>query len=243
VTRSREIEVELANLAAGIARTAVESVRARLVEEMEQLTAELEHVRRQAREREEALRDIERQPVSPMALEQARRAVQVTAMLRAKWEKASLASRQALMQWVVESVTLVPAPDDRKRVDALIVWRGGQVSRLELVRAHDRRREWDSREREVLRSWYACACWPDLHALLPHRSRNAIVMEASRLGLPRRSRHPGSWRRIPESELARLAPAAPTEEHAPIGLSCDVASSGGLDRGVLLGLQRVLDGE
>jgi hypothetical protein len=54
---------------------------------------------------------------------------------------------------------------------------------------YDRRQEWDEREREVLRLWYATARWEDLEKLLPGRKRNAVQMAAHRMGLEGRLRH------------------------------------------------------
>ncbi len=243
MTRGQEIETELANLATGVARTSMESVRQRLVAEMERLTAELEHVRQQVHDHDTALREVERQPLSPRALQVARKSARALEALRTKWEKASLTSRQALMQWVVQSVTLVPARDDRKRIDGQIVWRGGAASHLDVMRAHDRRQGWEGRELEVLGLWYASAWWSDLHALLPGRSHNSIIMMASRLGLAHRPRHPGSWQRIPADELARLAPTGSRKESCLVDMSSGAPSSAGLDCEALLGLVNVLDCE
>jgi hypothetical protein len=126
------------------------------------------------------------------------------AQLRTKWDKASLASRQALMQWVVESVTLTQA-DDRVSLEGVIAWRGGVSTPVRFTRAHAGRKGWDARELEVLRLWYASARWEDLQALLPWRSRDAIIMQARRMRLSARSRLPSVWRSIPAAEMQALA--------------------------------------
>ncbi len=206
MTRAQTIEGELANLAIGVARTSVEAVRERLVAEMEKLTAELERIRTQAYERQEAEAQVQTEPLSLSALQVAQKSAKALETLRLKWDQASLASRQALMQWVVDSVTLTPVPEDRKGLTGGIIWRGGTESRLQMVRSHVRRQEWDAREREVMRLWYATGQLEDLRALLPGRSRDAMTMQAHRMGIGDRSFRPSNWRLIPPEEMARLAP-------------------------------------
>jgi hypothetical protein len=234
--RRRQIEAELANLATGIAHTQVEAVRSRLVVEMERLTAELEHVARRIDAHAEPDPRAEEEPPSIAALHAARTSAKVLDTLRTAWDKASLSSRQALMQWVVESVKLVPAADDRKRLDGCICWRGGQTTSLEVVRAHDRRMSWDAREREVLQLWYLVARWPDLEALLPGRSREAITVAASRMKLATRPRHAVWWNDIPPAEKVRLAPQRPGIPHmAP------PSTPSGMDSGLLLGIASMIE--
>jgi hypothetical protein len=79
-------------------------------------------------------------PLSAAAFMAARNGTRMIEQLRRNWGKASLSTCQALMQWVVESVTLSPVPGDRKRLQGYIVWRSDQVSPLAVVRRFDRRK-------------------------------------------------------------------------------------------------------
>src|SRR5262249_55456226 len=146
--------------------------------------------------------------------------------LRTKWDKASLASRQALMQWVVESVTLTQ-DDDRVHVEGVIAWRGGARTQWQFTQAHAGRKEWDARELEVPRRWYASARWEDMQSLLPWRSREAIVMQARRMRLSARPRVPGLWSPISAADMQALAPLE-TAQTSEDGLSpCSDAHLGG----------------
>lgn len=110
------------------------------------------------------------------------------------------------MQWVIETVTIAPDSADRKLLQGHITWRGGIKSPIEIARSHDRRKEWDEREQEVLRLWYSTARWEDLERLLPGRKRNAIQIAACRMGIGGRPRHPMYWQAIHQEEMNRLAP-------------------------------------
>jgi len=234
--RLRELEGELENLVASIMHTQVDSVRERLVLEMERLSAEQEMVRQRVRERAELASTEENQALSGAAMRAARSSAKGLAQLRTKWDKASFASRQALMQWVVESITLTQA-EDRVSLVGDIAWRGGAITPLQLTRAHVGRRGWAARELEVLRRWYASARWEDLESLLPWRSRDAIVMQARRMRLGTRPRFPGLWHPIPASEMQAIAPneRAQTSE---VGLvPCHDAHLGG---DVLLSIARLV---
>src|SRR5262245_22552854 len=124
----------------------------------------------------------ENESLSRAAMRAARSSAKVLAQLRTKSDKASLASRQALMRWVVESVTLTQDVD-RVYVESVIAWRGGARTQWQFTRAHAGRKEWDARELDVLRRWYASACWEGMQSLLPWRSREAIVMQDRRMRL------------------------------------------------------------
>jgi hypothetical protein len=206
--RAEEIEGELANLALGIAHTSVESVRERLVGEMEKLTVELTQIRSQMEAHQRVMTRRVDDQLSPQALRAARESRRLLDELRHKWHCASLASRQALMQWIVDKVTLTSVEDDRRLVEGRVTWRGGQRTALRMIREHDRRQAWDARELEVLRTWYPSARWEDLYALLPGRAKWSIIMAACRHGVAARSRHAFQWQAIQPSEMRRLTPSS-----------------------------------
>jgi hypothetical protein len=203
--RLRELEEELENLVASITHTQIDSVRERLVLEMERLSAEEAMVRQRVQERMALASWEEAETLSSAAIRAARNSAKALTQLRTKWDKASLASRQSLMQWVVETVTLTQA-DDRVSLEGVIAWRGGAITPVRLTRAHVGRKGWDARELEVLQRWYASARWEDLQSLLPWRSRDASIMQARRMRLSARSRVPSVWRSIPAAEMQALAP-------------------------------------
>jgi hypothetical protein len=169
-------------------------------------------------------------------MHQARNSAKALTQLRTKWDKASLASRQALMQWVVDSVTLTQA-DDRISLEGVIAWRGGASTPVQFTRAHAGRKGWDARELEVLRRWYASARWEDLQSLLPWRSREAIVMQARRMRLSARPRIPGAWRLISAAEMQTLAPNEKAQSSEGSLESCSEAHLGG---DVLLSIARLV---
>ena len=210
-SRVQDIENELANLVTGVGIATSELVRERLVKQMEALTAELGLLRQQEQEFQQEADGLSHIPLSPGDWQFARRAASMLDTLRTKWDLASLSSRQALMQWIVESVVVTPVEHDRRQLDGMIVWRGGAVTFILIVRSFDRRQVWDERELEVMRSWYPKAMWEDLQSLLPGRTRESMVMAAHRLGLPQRPRHTTYWQPIPEHEKIRLA--APLSPH------------------------------
>jgi regulator of replication initiation timing len=164
--RSQEIEQELNNLVSSLTLTSAETVRQRLVNEMEKLQIELEHIRQQEQNSQIQEAELLAQPLSAYAMQTARKSAKIIETLRTKWDKASLASRQALKQWVIDSVIIAPVPDDRKLLQGHITWRGGIQSPIEIVRKYDRRQEWDEREKEVIRLWYTSGRWEDLDKLL-----------------------------------------------------------------------------
>lgn len=110
------------------------------------------------------------------------------------------------MQWIVGSVFVTPVDDDQRQLKGVITWRGGATTPVEIVRSFPRRRVWDERELEVMRSWYHIAQWKDLQVLLPGRTREAMAMQARRIGLSERARHRIYWQSISDHEKARLAP-------------------------------------
>jgi len=57
-----------------------------------------------------------------------------------------------------------------------------------------------------MRLWYATGQLEDLRALLPGRSRDAMTMQAHRMGTGDRPFRSSDWRPIPPEEMARLAP-------------------------------------
>ncbi len=204
--RIDEIEQEVSNLVSAISITTLEQVRQRLVEKMEKLQAELEHLKLEEQELQRVESVEMSEPLTPHALRVASKAVKVLETLREKWDMASLTSRQALMQWVVESVTIAPVPEDRKLLQGNITWRGGTLSPVEIVREHDRRQMWAEREKEVLRLWYPTACREDLLSLLPGRTIAGITIKAERMGIGWRSFRSSDWVKIPSEEMKRLDP-------------------------------------
>ena len=82
----------------------------------------------------------------------------------------------------------------------MITWRGDAVTPIQIVRSFDRRQVWDGRELDVLRLWYHKATWEDLQTLLPGQTRESMGMQALRMGLPARPRHPVHWQAIPEDD-------------------------------------------
>ncbi len=222
--RAQEIEHEIENLVASLALATSETVRQRLVGEMEKLQVELEHIQRQEQEFQMRETDALAQPLSSLALQAAKKSARLIETLRTKWDKASLASRQALMQWVIETVIIAPDSTDRKVLRGSITWRGGLQSPIEIVRAFDRRQEWDDREREVLRLWYKTARWEDLQRLLPGRKRYAIQMAACRMGLGGRPLSSMYLQAIPDEEMTRLAPSEMVSVVADMNY-CPVSSS------------------
>jgi hypothetical protein len=238
--RLREVEAELANLVASFTHARVDAVRERLVLEMEPLTAEQESLRQRVRDQ------TQRSPTSNDALtDAARRAARsvekALTLLQTKWTQASLSPQQALMQWVVERVTLTQR-EDRWRLDGEIIWRGGQVATFELIRRHAARKTWDEREQEILRRWYARSRWGDLFVLLPDRSKNAIVMQAGRMGLASRPCHAGAWQAIPTEQLRELTPPAPsTRSWRANGEPSRSLQSAGLESALLVSIAQQSD--
>jgi hypothetical protein len=181
---------------------------------METLSAELDHIKRQEREFQKEVDSVAQRHLSPSDWQFAQQAVSVLETLRTKWELASLSSRQALMQWIVASVVVTPRADNRRQLDSVVMWRGGATTCLTIVRSFDRRQIWDERELEVMRSWYHKATWDDLRSLLPGRTREAMVMQAQRMGLLKRPYHPVRWQSIPHDDKKRfMPPTQGTRQH------------------------------
>lgn len=224
VVRSREIEQAMNNLVTGISLASSDVVRQRLVAEIETLNAELEFLHKQTETYETELVCETSRPVSAPAFQVAKQAAKMLTTLRARWKSSSLVSRQALMQWCVESVSLAPGRDDRKLIQAEILWRGGQRTAVVIMRKHDRRQVWNGREQEIMRLWYSSAEWRDLYSLLPGRSRESMSMYARRHGLSARSPLPSQWCPVPGQEFRRLAPPAP---HRILGNSSLAHASAG----------------
>lgn len=237
----KEIEQEIENLVSALAFATLEPVRQRLVSQIEKLHTELAHLQEQEQvyqQREEELLVL---PLSPASLRAAQSTKKILETLRAKWDMASIASRQALMQWIIESVTIAPVLEDRKLLRGAITWRGGSITPLEIVRKFDRRQEWDEREKEVMRLWYSKARKEDLLALLPGRTFNGILVAAMRMNIGgSRSRKSWEWVEIPAEEMQRLAPTSSYGLEIAIDQSEICSASSSLDGEVFLDVAKML---
>jgi len=105
-------------------------------------------------------------------------------------------------------------------------------SPIEIVRAFDRRQEWDEREREVMRLWYTTARWEDLLTLLPNRTKAAITIAALRMHVGDRPFLPKDWCPIPHDEMLRLASIKANALNTDRDMPIEPSSS--LDTNILL---------
>jgi hypothetical protein len=100
---------------------------------------------------------------------------------------------------------------DRRRIGLLLRWQGGAESRREFVSRAGLLAAWSNEEELALRTYFHQLTWEALLRMFPHRTKDAIKREASRLGL-RRPRH-----ELSASEPYILAQPDPANVMEPYG--------------------------
>ena len=115
---------------------------------------------------------------------------------------------------------------DRPTADGLLLrWQGGAESRREFVSRVGLLAAWSNEEEQALRTHFHQLTWEALLRMFPHRTKDAIKREASRLGL-RRPRY-----ELSATEPYVLAQPDPVNVMDPYGFPLDAgiqAAAGGV---------------
>jgi hypothetical protein len=114
---------------------------------------------------------------------------------------------------------------DRRRMGLLLLWQGGPESRQDFVSGVRLLAAWSEEQEQALRMHFHQLTWEALLRMFPHRTKDAIKQEASRLGL-RRTRH-----ELSAAEPYILAQPEPTNVMEPYGFPLEVviqAAAGGV---------------